>query len=177
MLDVGCGSGLFLGLRAQVDCVNGIGFDTSEKAIRAANAMRQHQSGASNLRFLSIDAKDDWPGENGSFGVVSMVDVMHHLPQGIRREVIRRACARVAPGGVFLYKDMCIHPAWRRGMNRLHDLLMARQWIHEEPIGQVEAWAREEGMELVREDRINRWWYGHELRVFRKPSLSESTRP
>ncbi|MEZ6211359.1 MAG: hypothetical protein R3B46_08975 [Phycisphaerales bacterium] len=100
--------------------------------------------------------------------MVSIVDVMHHLPKGIRRDVVKRAL-QVRAGRVFLYKDMCRRPLWRRGMNRMHDLVMARQWIDEEPIGNIEAWARAEGMELVRSERINRWWYGHDLRVFRRP--------
>lgn len=172
VLDVGCGSGLFLGLLASTGRAGrAIGFDTSARAIRAARAMGARlPAGAEAPTFQVIDAGDEWPGEPGSFDVVSLVDVMHHLPGAIRRDVARRASARVAPGGLFLYKDMCRRPAWRRAMNRLHDLAMARQWIDEEPIDNIEAWAREDGMELVRAERINRWWYGHDLRVFRKPA-------
>lgn len=174
VLDVGCGSGLFAALLAASGRAREVvGFDTSRGAIAAADAMKGRlPEGAAALSFCVVDAGDAWPGGEdgaGGFDVVSIVDVMHHLPKGIRRDVVKRACGRVRAGGVFLYKDMCRRPLWRRGMNRMHDLVMARQWIDEEPIGNIEAWARAEGMELVRSERINRWWYGHDLRVFRRP--------
>lgn len=169
LLDVGSGSGLFPALLASTGRIaSGVGFDTSAAAIKAAHAMtRQLPADAPALAFRVIDAGADWP--TGDFNTVSIIDVMHHLPKGIRRDVIRRAAGRLGPGGTLLYKDMCRRPHWRRAMNRLHDLAMAHQWIDEEPIGNIENWAHEAGLEIVRAERINRWWYGHDLRVFRKP--------
>ena len=87
----------------------------------------------------------------------------------MQEEVIRHACRTVKPGGIFLYKDMVGRPFWRALANRMHDLVLARQWIHYVPIARIDGWAKDEGLTVERAGRTDRWWYGHELRVFRKP--------
>ena len=169
VLDIGCGGGLFLGL---VDAAGlkpeGTGFDVSRPAIDLAQRMAAaaRPSGA-RLDFRRLDADAPWP--DGDFDVVAMIDVIQHVPPSEQEAVIRRACRKVRPGGLFLYKDMVEKPWWRAAANRLHDLVLARQWIHYLPVKEVERWAEDEGLVLDRSELINRWWYGHELRVFRKP--------
>lgn len=166
VLDIGCGGGLFLGLLdAAGRRPNAIGFDVSESAIALAQAAMGAKPG---LDFRRLDADAPWP--EGQFDVVSMIDVIHHVPPGAQERVIRDACARVRPGGLFLYKDMARRPRWRATANQLHDLVLARQWIHHVPVGDVERWASDEGLRLERSEAFNRLWYGHELRVFRSPA-------
>ena len=82
VLDVGCGSGLFAALLAASGRAREVvGFDTSRGAIAAADAMKGRlPEGAAALSFCVVDAGDAWPGGDGGFDVVSIVDVMHHLP-------------------------------------------------------------------------------------------------
>jgi hypothetical protein len=61
---------------------------------------------------------------------------------------------------------MAHRPRWRAGMNRLHDLVMARQWIHYVPIKDIERWGSEEGRKLLTSRDVNMLWYRHHLRVF-----------
>ena len=75
--------------------------------------------------------------------VVMMIDVLHHVADPGQRAAILEALQRVADGGRFIYKDMCVRPRWRAAMNQLHDLLAARQWIHTVPVADVIGWARE----------------------------------
>jgi len=101
---------------------------------------------------------------------VSLIDVPHHVPPAGQRECFLTAAARLGPGGVLIYKDMARRPVWRALANRLHDLVLARQWIHYVPVERVEGWAAEAGLGLTRAARFNRLWYAHELRVFRSPA-------
>jgi SAM-dependent methyltransferase len=168
MLDVGCGNGLLLGLLAHDSRLAlGVGVDTSPRAIAAAEAMRARlpEAAAGVLRFHRQDAHAPWP--TGPFDVVALVDVLHHLAPGRQRELVERACATVAPGGVLLYKDMVVRPRWRACANRLHDLVMARQWVHHRALAEVAAWVEARGFTTSRSERIDRWWYGHELALFR----------
>jgi 2-polyprenyl-3-methyl-5-hydroxy-6-metoxy-1,4-benzoquinol methylase len=165
VLDVGCGSGLFLGLLARTGTItDGVGFDVDERAVAAARNIATH---GVRLRFERLAPSEPWP--EGPFDVVSMIDVMHHVPVAEQRGTVREVARRLAPGGVFLYKDMVERPFWRALANRLHDLVMARQWIHYLPVDAVADEARRAGLELVRRGRIDLWWYGHEYLVLRRP--------
>jgi len=172
VLDAGCGAGLFLALLAHsVPDVTGVGFDSSRPAIDTAVRMTEQakRSGLqAELRFVRLDAGEPWP--EGLFDVVSLVDVMHHVPPANQKSVIERAVQSVKPGGVLLYKDLADRPLFHAWLNRMHDLLLARQWIHYLPIGRVDEWAGEFGLVPVHAEAISRLWYRHELRIYRKPS-------
>lgn len=166
VMDVGCGSGLFLGLLHRFEKgILGFGFDTSSMAIDTATRMAQHH-GAGRLRFDLVRKEDPWPV--GEFDVVSMLDVLHHIPVEQQEAAFRAAASSVRPGGLFLYKDMSDAPWYCAGANRLHDLVLAREWIHYVPIATVEKWA--EAMQLQRQTSrsIRMFWYQHDLRVFKR---------
>lgn len=173
VLDIGCGVGLFLGLLAARGKLGvSTGFDSDRGAIECAKRMAARTGSSEALRFEHRAAEEAWP--EGGHNVVTMIDVMHHVDRPAREGVIRQAARRVPLGGLFIYKDMCRRPLWRVGMNRLHDLVMARQLIHEEPVEHVEEWAAAEGLRCTLRERINLLWYGHELRVFIRENESES---
>jgi 2-polyprenyl-3-methyl-5-hydroxy-6-metoxy-1,4-benzoquinol methylase len=172
VLDVGCGGGLLLGLLHQTGRLReGVGFDVSAPAIDVAQRMAARVQGGgrgadARLEFQRCRAEDDWP--DGVFDVVTMVDVLHHVDPAAQRAFFERAAARVRPGGLLVYKDMAPRPRWRAWANRLHDLVMARQWIHEIDARDAESCARACGFAVSRAERINRLWYAHDLRVFEK---------
>lgn len=167
VLDVGCGAGLFLGLLAKMRSdIQAIGFDASQGAIETAQRMAQSADIAGRVEFRHVSVDEDWP--EGSFDAVTMVDVMHHLPQGVRASVYDTIVDRIAPGGLFIYKDMAKRPFWKAWGNRLHDLVMAREWIDYEPVSKAQEECEKRGLELILTADETRLWYGHELRVFRK---------
>jgi 2-polyprenyl-3-methyl-5-hydroxy-6-metoxy-1,4-benzoquinol methylase len=166
VLDAGCGGGLFLALLAASGRIReGTGFDPAAGAIAAARAMAERVPEV-ELAFRTGGVEDPWP--DGTFDVVSMIDVLHHVAPEEQRTAIERGLARVGPGGRFLYKDMCTRPRWRELANRVHDLLAARQWIHTVPLPVVVEWAREAGFDATHTARLDRLWYGHDLAVFER---------
>lgn len=170
VLDIGCGSGLFLTfLAAAGRCRKGVGVDSSQPAIELAKraAANLAKSGHnSDVAFLCQDARQELPA--GPFDVVSIVDVMHHVPPAAVDSVIGAAAARLGPGGILVYKDMRAEPLWRALANRLHDLVIARQWIHYCPIEKVERAAGSAGLKLCHGSEFDRLWYAHQLRVFQR---------
>jgi len=178
VLDIGCGRGMLLvALALSGAAREGLGVDPSTRAIAlaraVANKLRAVRGASDGMALCFAVGFAGDADSNDTFDVVTMVDVMHHLPRETRDKAISMAANALRDGGIFVYKDVCIKPWWRRAANRLHDLAMARQWIHEEPVEHVEAWARSAGFTLERSERIDMLWYGHELRVFRKVAADD----
>lgn len=166
VLDVGCGGGLMLVLLAAAGRLeHGVGFDSDLSTVSLANAVSQaHQL---PLVFEHVAVQDDWP--EGPFNLVSVIDVMHHVPPADQRAFLDQLIQKTPPGGLLVYKDMARRPVWRAAANRVHDLALARQWINYFPIQWVEQRAIEQGLELVRSEDRAMLWYAHELRVFTRP--------
>jgi 2-polyprenyl-3-methyl-5-hydroxy-6-metoxy-1,4-benzoquinol methylase len=164
LLDYGCGAGLF-GLhcvaQGYAEAVDGI--DVNTGAIAVAEAARRSSPHANAVRF----GVGEIPAP--SYDAIAMIDVMHHVNPAEQRQTFLELCDRLAPGGVLVYKDMCLRPRWRALANRMHDLILNRQWIHYVPIDRVIEWAVvESGLVLERRTGFNYLVYGHELAAFRK---------
>lgn len=169
VLDVGCGGGLLLTLLAAAGRIRaGVGFDTNTTMIALARGVAK-QAGLP-LTFEQRAVEDGWP--DGEFDVISVIDVMHHIPPRHQEVFLDQLIHRLPPGGRLIYKDMARRPVWRALANRLHDLVMARQWIHYLPIDRVEAKADEHGLHEIECTDRAMLWYGHELRVYQRPDHS-----
>jgi SAM-dependent methyltransferase len=168
VLDVGCGAGLFLGLggRARPD-VTGVGFDADAQAIAAAQGMAKRHFSDGRIAFRHSAVGDPWP--TGPFDLVSMIDVLHHIPLSAQQGAIAQAYGHVGAGGIFLYKDMASRPFFRAWWNRFHDIAVAREWIHYRSIDEVEAWLRARGAEIVERSARVLGLYGHEWIVAKRP--------
>lgn len=170
VLDAGCGDGLLLGLLATFGRVDhGLGFDASVAAIRNARRMRTRLPPSMQVTFERRDAGAPWPA--GRYDVVTLVDLLHHVPSAAQRTVLQEAARRVAPGGVLVYKDMADRPRWRALVSRMHDLCVARQRIHLLPFGAARDVLEHAGLVLERHESIATGPYLHELAVFRRPAL------
>jgi 2-polyprenyl-3-methyl-5-hydroxy-6-metoxy-1,4-benzoquinol methylase len=167
VLDVGCGGGLFLGLLADCGRISrGLGFDANASAIWLAQRMTKNLPACAVVEFRVIDATQDWP--DGLYDVVSLIDVLHHVEPGSWKTIVARAISRVRPGGMLLYKDMATKPRWRAWCNQLHDLFLARQWIHYVPLNDVKTFAIERHMLAATEGAAACYWYAHEWVAFRR---------
>jgi 2-polyprenyl-3-methyl-5-hydroxy-6-metoxy-1,4-benzoquinol methylase len=167
VLDVGCGDGLFLNLLGFFGNISeGTGFDTNGTAI--ANAQLAKENSPYNNRLQFLERSIGQPLPNRLFDVVSMIDVLHHIPVEDKESAIIGAAAHVKPGGILLFKDIGQQPRWRAFANTLHDFVLTGDRVSYTPLDLVVAWARAAGMREEERKIINRLWYGHEMIVFRK---------
>ena len=156
VLDIGCGAGLLLVAGASSGRVaSGCGLDINERSLAQARRALAQIGSLAAIRFESALPE-------------SLIDVMHHVPPAEQRGFFAAAAARVRPKGLLVYKDMCERPWWKAWGNRLHDLLLARQWIQYVPLAEVIGWAAEAGFTVLRKEEYTRFWYGHELLVLRR---------
>ena len=86
--EIGCAAGHFLAEIAG-DIESGIGLDTAEAAIAAANR-RKAEDGLENIEFLQIAAQDFAAIEAnvGQFDYVLLMDVTEHIDDAIMAEVL-----------------------------------------------------------------------------------------
>jgi 2-polyprenyl-3-methyl-5-hydroxy-6-metoxy-1,4-benzoquinol methylase len=133
LLDIGCGVGSWLMHLALANKIaHGTGIDVNDNAIiiarQAAARWRDTQTQSPTLQFLASKKFSDWPQK--LFDCVTLIDVLHHVPPATLPEFITAATTRLRLGGVLLIKDMAARPLYANWWNRLHDLLLARQWIN-----------------------------------------------
>lgn len=174
LLDIGCGRGVFLLLLATNNLLkSSVGIDPDGQALEIAKktmAKIGNRSGKININFIRGSSPEDWP-QDTYFSVVSLIDVMHHIPPKQQYWIFSEAVKRVAPGGRLLYKDICHRPFWLATANRLHDLIVARQWINYVPLDTIKHWGLSLGLEIKKESSYLRYFYGHEQLVFHKPEI------
>jgi 2-polyprenyl-3-methyl-5-hydroxy-6-metoxy-1,4-benzoquinol methylase len=167
ILDAGCGSGLWLALLADAGRIHSAcGFDSSPEAISLARRALSKVTPPIPVTFQLGDALDNWPDE--TFQVVSLIDVLHHIPADRREYVLDQALAHTSQGGVLLVKEMATHPAYMAWCNQVHDLLFARQWVELMPAEIINAWSRSRHIRRVASGAASRLWYAHEWSVFQK---------
>lgn len=168
VMDIGCGGGLFLLVLAACDRIAaGFGFDLSRNDIQAAQQATHNSGLDSVLRFEVRDAAAGIPDEE--WPVVSLIDVLHHVPKQEHRTLICSVAQHVSPGGRLIVREPVRRPYWRNFANVMHDLIMARQIVFSRDPEEIEGWLSQSGLRLVQKEITTTLWYGHWLLVFERP--------
>jgi SAM-dependent methyltransferase len=95
ILEVGCGEGATIAtLRSMGSTASYTGFDCFAEKI--AFCRERHPAD----RFVLADARTAFPFASGSFDVVLVRDVLHHLSSRDRSHVLREACRILIDGGM-----------------------------------------------------------------------------
>jgi 2-polyprenyl-3-methyl-5-hydroxy-6-metoxy-1,4-benzoquinol methylase len=169
-LDVGCGRGILLVVAAVEKGTRSVGFDSSSHSVTAADRLCTRLTCTTRCERPTVvcaKARKAWP--DGAFDVVTVVDVLHHIPVCDQPAFLAEVATHVKPGGLLIFKDMAMHPAWKRVLNTLHDLVVARQLVRYVPLQRVTAILCERGLELTETENYSALWYAHELALLRRP--------
>jgi 2-polyprenyl-3-methyl-5-hydroxy-6-metoxy-1,4-benzoquinol methylase len=159
--------GLFLGLfAAQMQVSRGLGFDASKNAFTSAQRMLSRLPDGHGRKACRLDVAERRP--EGMFDVVGILDVMHHIPPDAQLTVLDMATEKVSPGERILYKDMSNRPMWMAYANRLHDLMIAREWIHYLPLDKIKERLEQKGFRKLSSERIARYCDLHEILVMER---------
>lgn len=167
IFDIGCGSGFFLyACRMLCNATKTVGVDANPGAIRLAESVARKSFPSESWAFSTGKTCKVWPDR--TFDVVSIIDVLHHVEAQAQADFVKEAARRVRPGGLILIKDMLPRPAFCGMMNRLHDLILARQWISYVDLRGVVSLLRDQGYTLEYEGDATMVWYSHRLIVMSK---------
>jgi len=120
------------------------------------------------------EAVNNYELPDEQFDVVAMIDLLHHVSPLHQRAAVEAALDRVKYGGVLLFKDIPPRPLPQALANRLHDLVVSREWVHYVPGDNTQRWGAARGFSLEHREIIHRLWYAHDLVVLRRQQRTAS---
>ncbi|MGE0160358.1 MAG: class I SAM-dependent methyltransferase [Gemmatimonadales bacterium] len=116
LLDVGCGSGLWLTyLSLEKPALELHGIDTDARKLEVASASL---AGKAQLRQASAV---DLPA--GTFDCITILDVFCLLSDETKRRVLEACHAALAPGGTIVLKDADTRPRWKYAPMALEEVI------------------------------------------------------
>jgi 2-polyprenyl-3-methyl-5-hydroxy-6-metoxy-1,4-benzoquinol methylase len=72
----------------------------------------------------------DTPPPLHGYDTVTMVDVLHHIPLDQQNNFLRKTIAQMDSGAKLIIKDIEGAKLLGAFCNQLHDLLLAKEWVH-----------------------------------------------
>lgn len=127
VLEIGCGFGLFgcyFASRSHDITYHGLDLDAGriDMAREAARKL-----GLTNVQFDCGDASKPLEVQ-GTYDAVLMMDLLHHIPDDAKRQLLDSVTRMLKPGGRLIIKDITRRPAWKMGFTWLLDVLMTRSF-------------------------------------------------
>lgn len=139
VLDIGCGTGVFLQLVARYRSPAAIaGLETNDLAVECATKLFLSTKNSVPVRLEVYDGTM-LPGWIDEYSYVFLVDVLHHIPRDRQRQTLITLFEKLKPGATLVIKDIDAgQPFWCL-FNKLHDLLLARQYPQERAASDLRA--------------------------------------
>lgn len=160
LLDVGCGQGQFLNAVAtNRSPVQLGGFEISDSLIDVARSELAFHSGVS--ADLRVYDGTSFPAEVAQYNIVSLIDVLHHIPKHAQSSFVLALFNAMKPGAFFLLKDIDASRPLLCMANRLHDFLLGAGGRQERSKVFVERLLTTSGFEVVSSGERRILWYPH----------------
>lgn len=158
LYDIGCGSGAlpYLALKLRSAEV-AHGYDISLEAVRSAKAFDVDRD---KFQIVHMQPQDTPPPLHG-YDTVTMVDVLHHIPPNLQDDFLRKTIAQMDSGARLIIKDIEGSKVVGAFFNQLHDLLLAREWVHHRRSQDIRRVLQSMGATVSQP--VLRWtlWYPH----------------
>jgi 2-polyprenyl-3-methyl-5-hydroxy-6-metoxy-1,4-benzoquinol methylase len=124
VLDIGCGFGLFgCYFSALNPNLEYTGYDLNPKRIDMANETAR-RLGLKNTRFYCQDARTLSIDEK--YDAIMMIDLLHHLGDRSKEELLAKSVQHLAPGGRLVIKDVTTRPFFKIAFTWALDVVMTR---------------------------------------------------
>ncbi len=154
ILDIGCGDCSFLLLinkYKNFKSLSGIDINISEKTFNICKA--------NNICVYKSNSLDVFNQEK--YDVVTIIDVLHHIKIEERIYFIQGAFKLVKPGGQLVIKDMNDRPIFHALMNRIHDLIFARESINYFNFKELENYLESSDFNIIKRGKKIMFFYSH----------------
>lgn len=125
VFDIGCGSGQFCSLLVEFTDVKRIeGIEIDQRLVDNARQVVAKMSGHNKEVRFSLYNGSEIPTAIGNYGLIYMIDVLHHIPPAIQADILAQVFAKMRPGAVLLLKDIDASSPLVV-FNKLHDTIFA----------------------------------------------------
>lgn len=167
VFDVGCGSGQFCLLAARYCSPSHLwGLEIAPHLTAQARRLFQRAGIRVPHTFLEYDGAS-FPSELAHADVVTLIDVLHHIPPLRQPELLRRLHNTMKAGSRLLLKDIeGASPLVL--LNRLHDRIFAGEVGHELSASAASELARRAGFTVTSIQHRIMWGYPHFLTELHK---------
>ena len=156
LFDVGCGSGSLLWLAKEFrQLEKADGFDVSPLAVEASRELQ-------GVTVILRDRHEGLPSFAG-YQVVTLVDVFHHILPSQQQQFLVDVLGKMDVGSQLIIADIDADRKIGTSCNQLHDLLLAREWVHPWPPRRVRELLRTAGCRELHFSRHRSLWYPHYL--------------
>jgi len=158
LYDIGCGSGALLYLALKTCLVKvAHGYDVSEEVVKSAKAFEM----SSDIFQVIYLPTEKTPPDLHGYDIVTMVDVLHHIPAKLQDNFLCTTISRMDSGAKLIIKDIEASKFLGSLMNQIHDLLLAREWVYQRRSSDVVKVLRSTG--AIVSKPLFRWtlWYPH----------------
>ncbi len=167
VFDVGCGSGQFALLIAQFTPATRIsGIEIDDRLIDNARQLFARYDYKADISFRRYNGVD-LPDEIAEHDVVTMVDVLHHIPPHLQESFLTQLYDKMRSGATLIIKDIdgASPFVW---FNKLHDMIFAREIGNEWTAAKLKLTGQRIGFQIESLTTKRRYVYPHYTLVLRK---------
>jgi len=127
VFEIGCGTGAFLYLALRLCSAElAHGCEVNARAVENSRAFMPHSS---QFR-VDLRSHDDGIPNLDGYDVVTLVDVLHHIPHGRQARILLEICEKLPDGTQMLLLDIDASRRLGTVLNQAHDLVLSHEWVH-----------------------------------------------
>ena len=158
LFDIGCGTGALLHLALRLRSLESAhGCDISASAVEASAAFE-----ANPCQFrVTLLAAEDTPPDLSGYDTITMIDVLHHLPPNQQDDFLRKLINRMDRSASLILMDIEASHILGSWCNQIHDLLLAREWVHPRRASDVAKVLQGAGANVAKLLYRRTFWYPH----------------
>jgi 2-polyprenyl-3-methyl-5-hydroxy-6-metoxy-1,4-benzoquinol methylase len=170
VFDVGCGNGQLLYIISEFSNSQNkklTGIEISDNLVKQASSILNENGFSKAIEVYKYDGKSI-PDEIKDYDLITMVDVLHHIPKSIQKNILEQIFRKMKPGSRFLLKDIDAGSLLVY-FNKMHDLVLSKEIGNEISFLDAKKTLESLGFMVLKAYKKRTFWYPHYFILLEKP--------